>query len=97
VQHSTVAPASRISSRRCCESRPPPGIITAPILRAPSTAAQKPMKGPKAKAMNRRSEDVTPAPASTWPQQRPHQSQDSWVSITLSGTPVVPEVWCMRT
>ena len=60
-----VAPSSFIKCNRCNESRPPPGIIKALIPFAPSTAAQKPMNGPKENGTNKRSFSVKPAPDKT--------------------------------
>ena len=96
MQTSTVASLAAIARTRCSELMPPPGMISAPSLRAPSQALQKPMKGPNEKAKKMRSPLRTPAPAYTSPQQRPHQSQLPAVSSQRRRSPVVPEVRCRR-
>ena len=92
VQQIAVTPSSFIKYNRSRESRPPPGIIMVLIILAPSSAAQKPMNGPKENGTNKRSFSVSPAPVRTNPQHRPHHSQLSGVSKTRNGFPVVPDV-----
>ena len=67
------------------------------MARAPSKPAQNPTKRPNENGKKTRSWAPSPAPRSTKPQQRAHQSQDSCVSSQRSGAPLVPDVWCTRT
>jgi hypothetical protein len=50
------------------------------------------MNMPNENGKKTRSAGPTPAPRSTNPQQRAHQSHDSCVSSQRSGAPLVPDV-----
>ncbi len=87
-----VASIERISSILAIVDREPVGAIIAPRSTAASKALQKPMKGPKLKAMTTRSLEASAAESRTYCHVSIHQSQSLAVSRTISGRPRVPEV-----